>query len=156
MYWWSFLCSTLYPLPLVLLLGTNEKSLTPFSWLPPHQFSVPCCCHMTDGSRGAVWQNDIWHESACEAKMCHWIPLCGKSCTHWHSLTFAEYLWRSTVDVKAERDGWYVSTVVTVTWKASHFQMAVHSCHLHWSRFLWACGFAHYWQKCVANGGDYV
>jgi len=26
-----------------------------------HQCSVPCCCHVTDGSRGAVWHNSVWH-----------------------------------------------------------------------------------------------
>ena len=33
---------------------------------------------MTDGSRGAVWLNGIWHGRALVAKVCHWIPLCGK------------------------------------------------------------------------------
>ena len=39
-----------------------------------------------ESSRGAVCQNTIWHGSACEAKVCHWIPSCGKNCTtdiHW-------------------------------------------------------------------------
>jgi len=27
---------------------------------PPHQYSITFCCHMTDGSRGAVWQNGIF------------------------------------------------------------------------------------------------
>jgi len=30
---------------------------------PTHQYSVTCCCRVTDGSRGAVWQNGIWHGS---------------------------------------------------------------------------------------------
>ena len=61
---------------------------------PSHQYSVTCCCRVTDGSRGAVWQNGIWHGHAHEAKVCHWIPSCGKNSTHWHSSMFAEYLWR--------------------------------------------------------------
>ena len=32
---------------------------------PSHQYSVQFCCHETDGSRGAVLKNGIWH---------HWIP----------------------------------------------------------------------------------
>ena len=35
---------------------------------PSHQFSFTLCCHVTDGSRGALWQNGVWHRSADEAK----------------------------------------------------------------------------------------
>ena len=27
---------------------------------PSHQYPLRCCCRVTDGSRGAVWQNGIW------------------------------------------------------------------------------------------------
>ena len=43
-----------------------------------HQYPVIFCCHMTDGSRGEVWQNSIWHGSVHEAKLCPWIPQVGK------------------------------------------------------------------------------
>jgi len=59
---------------------------------PSHQCSIEG--HVTDGSRGAVWQNSIWHRSVDEAKVCHWIPLCRKNGTLWHSLTLTERLWR--------------------------------------------------------------
>ena len=53
-----------------------------------HQYSITFCCHMTDGSRGAVW-----HGSAEEARVCNWIlPRGKKNGTHWHSLTLAEHL----------------------------------------------------------------
>ena len=61
---------------------------------PSHQYSITFCCCVTDGSRGAVWQNGVWHGSAYEAKVCHWIPPCIKNGTHWHSLMLAEHLWR--------------------------------------------------------------
>ena len=62
---------------------------------PSYQYSVTSCCHETDGSKGAFWQNGIQHGSAYKAKVCHWIPLWGKkSSTHWHSLTLTEHLWR--------------------------------------------------------------
>ena len=61
---------------------------------PSHQYSITCCCHVTDGSRGAVWQNGVWHGSADEAKVCQWIPPCAKNCTHWHSWMLAECLCR--------------------------------------------------------------
>jgi len=35
----------------------------------PHQYSITCCCHVTGGSRRAVCQNGIWHESAYEASV---------------------------------------------------------------------------------------
>ena len=58
---------------------------------PSNQYFVICCCCVTDGSRGAVWQNGNWHESAYEAKGCHWIPPCRKNGTHWHSLMLAGF-----------------------------------------------------------------
>jgi len=39
---------------------------------PSHQYPIPCCC-VTDGSRGAVWQNGIRHGSVNEVKGWHWI-----------------------------------------------------------------------------------
>ena len=60
---------------------------------PAQQYSIPCCCCVTDGSRGA-WQNGVWHGNVCEAKVCHWIPPCRNSGTHWRSWTLAERLWR--------------------------------------------------------------
>ena len=35
---WNFLCFSLCPLPLVLMLGTTEKSLAPSSWPPPCRY----------------------------------------------------------------------------------------------------------------------
>ena len=61
---------------------------------PSHQYSIPCCCCATDGSRGTVWQNGIWHGSVDEANVPHWIPLWGKDGTHWHSSPLAECWWR--------------------------------------------------------------
>ena len=29
---------------------------------PSHQYPITCCCHATDGSRGAVWHNGVWSE----------------------------------------------------------------------------------------------
>ena len=58
---------------------------------PSHQYSLTCYCHVRDGSRGAVWQNDIWHRSADEAKVCHWIPPSGKKRP---PLTLDERFWR--------------------------------------------------------------
>ena len=39
-------------------------------------------------------QNGVWHVRAYEAKMCHWIPPCGKKCHNWHLLMLVECLWR--------------------------------------------------------------
>ena len=35
---------------------------------PSHQYPVTFCCRETDGSKGTIWQNGIWHGSAYEAK----------------------------------------------------------------------------------------
>jgi len=37
---------------------------------PSHQYPVIFCCHVTDSSRGAVWQNSVWNGSVYEAKVC--------------------------------------------------------------------------------------
>jgi len=60
---------------------------------PSHQYSVPFCCHVKDGSRRVVWQYSIRHGSAYEAKMWNWTPLCGKDGTHWHLSMLAGGLW---------------------------------------------------------------
>ena len=52
---------------------------------PTHQYPNVFSCHVTDGSREAVWQNSIWHGSADEAKLWNQILPCGKKGTHWHS-----------------------------------------------------------------------
>ena len=61
---------------------------------PFHQYPIALCCLVTDGSRRAAWQNGVWHGSAYEAKVWHWIPSCGKDVTYWHSSKLAECLWR--------------------------------------------------------------
>jgi len=45
---------------------------------PSRQYSVKFCCRATNDSKGAVWQNGVRHGSACERKVCNWIPPCGK------------------------------------------------------------------------------
>ena len=61
---------------------------------PSRQYSIIFSCHTIDGSRGAVWQNDVWHGSSYKAKVCHWIPPCRRNGTHWHLLMLDEHLWR--------------------------------------------------------------
>ena len=71
---------------------------------PSHKYSVTFCYHVTDGGRGAAWQNGIWHGSAYEAKVCHWIPPWGKIIapidSHWLLLNVYG---DQTVDVRTVR-----------------------------------------------------
>ena len=104
---------------------------------PSHQYFITCCRHVTVASRGAVWQNGIWSESAHEARVCHWIPPCGKKM---HSLAFINACWM-LIETKqwmwAQWGGvWCISAVVT----------AGHLC-LCW--FLWArhAGYCSSWTK---------
>jgi len=59
-----------------------------------HQYSTAFYCHVTDGSRGAVWQNGVWHGSDFEVKVCHRIPPTGKKIElidiHWSLLNIYE------------------------------------------------------------------
>ena len=115
---------------------------------PSYQYSITLCCPVTDGSRGAVWQNGIWHGSACEAQVCHWIPSYGNSWTHCHSPVLTEHLWRPKSGCK--------------------YSEAVGDAFQYWQQQQWVtsvgAGFdeysmqalVHHWQKCLANGGDYV
>ena len=49
------------------------------------EYSFTFCIHVTDGSRGKVWQNGIWHGTTYEAKAWKWVAPCGRK---WHPLTF--------------------------------------------------------------------
>ena len=104
-----------------------------------HQYSGTCYCCVTDGSRGAVWQNGIWHRSECEAKVCHWIPPCSNNGTHWHSLTLAEHLWRPNSGCEHTE----VVGGVFQQWRQRHerqaiFWRAVHSYNTMKGRTSWS------------------
>jgi len=113
---------------------------------PSHQYSIPCCCHVTDGSRGAVWHNGVWHGSVYEGKVCHWIPPYGKNCTHWHSSTLDERDGDRTVAVSAVRQ-W----VVRFSSDSGALLMVQIFCK--WGVMQ---ALVHRWQKCTSNGDDYV
>ena len=51
-------------------VGGMAAEVEPF-W----QYSISCCCRVTDGSRGALWQSRVWHGSVYKKKLdtefCH-------------------------------------------------------------------------------------
>ena len=62
---------------------------------PSYQYFITFWCHVTDGSREAVWQNSIWHRSMYEAKVWNWILPCRKKKKSTHLvIMLAECLWR--------------------------------------------------------------
>ena len=84
---------------------------------PSHQYSITFCYHVTDSSKGAVWQSGVWHGSVYEAKVCHWIPLWEKNCTHWNSSTVAEHYGNETLNfstVKVGLNGQYIASNDTI------------------------------------------
>ena len=95
-------------------------------WLDGSTF---CCC-VTDGSRGTVWQNGIWHRRMDEAEVWNWIPQCGgekmtPTDIHWHLRnTDAD----QTVDVSTVRRWWFKCRMQTLV---------------------------HHQKKCIASDGDY-
>jgi len=95
---------------------------------PSHQYSSTLCCHVTFGSRRAVWENSICHGSTDETRVCNWISLYGKNCTHWHSSVLYECLWKSNSGCE------YSETVVGVFLRAVATMTASHLC---WCWFLW-------------------
>ena len=70
---------------------------------PSHQHPIPFCCCVTDGSRGALWQNGAWHGSVGRAKGWNWIPPCRRNGTHWHLSTLVKIYGDWTVGVSALR-----------------------------------------------------
>jgi len=117
---------------------------------PSHQYSITCC-HVTDGSRGAVWQKDVWHGGMYEAKVHHWIPTRGKMTLidiHWCLLYISgdqQWVW-----VHWDK-GCCVSGVVAETWKTNHVPDGREDFH--------KCGmqaFGHCRWKCIASRGHYV
>jgi len=69
---------------------------------PSHQYLRTFCCHVTGGSRGAVWENGVCHE----VKVCHWVLPCRKKHTHWCSLMLANIYGNQTLFVSTVR--WWV------------------------------------------------
>ena len=108
---------------------------------PSHRYCIRLCCFVTDGSRGAVWQNGIWYGSAFEAKVWHWMPPCGKNGTHWHSWIHAECFWRPNSECEHSE---VVGGVLQQQWVTSiGADFYEHNMH----------DIVHHWQKCIANSG---
>ena len=60
---------------------------------PSHQHSITFCYHVTNGSRGTVWQNGVWHGSVSGEKVAESLHA-EKNCTCCHLLMLAEFLQR--------------------------------------------------------------
>ena len=88
---------------------------------PSWWYSIPCCFRVADGSRGAIWQNDVWHRSVYGAKVRHWILPCKKK---WHPLTFI-YTWWMFMESRQWMwaqwgGGWCISAVATEMCKTGY------------------------------------
>jgi len=123
--------------PLLLCWPTisEEDICTAREVEPSHQYPITHC-HVTDGSRGSIWQNGIWHGSVYEAKGCNWNLPRRKNGNHWHSLILAECLWRLNTGCKySEPVGAFQQWDTDMKDNA---QMAVHSCHTTKWRVSWS------------------
>ena len=110
-----------------------------------HQYLVPFCCCMMDGSRGAVWLNGLTWKWVW-SKGVPLNPSMGKNGTNWYSLTLAEHRWRSSSGCeRSEVEGgafqqWWQRVISAGAGFYEHgMQVLLHS-----------------WQKCIANGGGCV
>ena len=108
---------------------------------PSCQYAVTCWCCVTDGSRGALWQNGVWHRSVDEAKVCHWISSCRQKL---HSLTFICWC---LLNVSGDQ----TADVSTMRWWMGGSLLLVQIVLSAACRLLFTAG-----KKCRANGGDYV
>ena len=89
------------------------------------------CYHATYSSRGADWQSAMWHGSAYEAKVCHWIPLHRNNGNPCYSLKLAECLWKSSSGCEHSK----VVGGAFQQWqqrceRQATFWMAIHSSHI--------------------------
>ena len=113
-----------------------------------HLHSTTCCCCVTDGSRGAVWRNGVWHGSAYEAKMWNWISPCRKKMapTDIHQCLLI-FLWRSNSGCEHSE---VLDGVLQQWWcwceRQAMFQMAMCSVQ----------ALVHSWWKCIANDSDSI
>ena len=111
-----------------------------------HQYSFMFCCHVTGGSRGAVWRDNILHGSVYEAKVCHLTSARGKNCVHWHSSTLAEGLWRPNSGCEhSEAVGGVFQQWLQQQWVTS-------KCAEFYKRVMQA--FTHCWWKFTGTGGN--
>ena len=108
---------------------------------PSHQHPTTVCCCVTDGSREAVWQNGVWHGTANEAKVCHWIPSCRKHFIHWHSSTLAERFWRANSGCERNE---VMGGAVQHWWQwVTSAGAGCYECSMK--------ALVHSWQKCIAE-----
>mgnify|MGYP001853103825 CR=1 FL=1 len=110
---------------------------------PSLQYSITFHCHVTDGSRGAVWQNGIWRGSTYEAKVCHWIPPRGKKL---HPLTLINTCWTFTESnycIWKQWCGGYcvpsVGHLVQCIFYKHSMPVLVHSWWKHLANHWWLC-----------------
>ena len=86
---------------------------------PSIQYSITICCCVTDGSRGAVWHNGIWHGSAmkqgCVTEFLHtekkWHPLVSIY-AFWMFMGIKRWMWAQW------NSGCCVPAGVIITWQA--------------------------------------
>jgi len=107
---------------------------------PSQQYSITLSCHVTDGSRGAVWQNNIWHGGVYETKRCVIESLHAEKMTpidiHWLLMNiYGDWKWMWA----QWGGGWCVSAVVTEMWMTSlgrnghvDLKMVVEMCSYQW------------------------
>ena len=114
---------------------------------PSHQYSIIFCCHVTDGSREAVWQNGVLHGSMYGAKGCHWNPPCTKNYTHWHPLMLAEHFWRPNSGCECSKA---LSGAFQQWQKQQYITSADIDCY--------KCSMLAlvHWRKCISNGVGYI
>jgi len=100
---------------------------------PSHHYSVIFCYCVTDGRRGAVWHNGIWHgiqRIVYEAKVCPWIPDVAKMAPvgiHWYLLNVYG---NQTVDMTTVRKWVVPSSSGDSNVEQATFRMATYSCHI--------------------------
>ena len=108
---------------------------------------ITFCCHATDSSRGAVWENGIWHGSADEAKLCWSIPPHSKK---WHLLAFIDIWWVFLETKQCIWTQWGVGDFCTFQqWSQQQQDTSTGADFSECSMQA----LAYHWWKCIANGG---
>lgn len=132
---------------------------------PSHQYSTTSCCHVIDGSRGAVWQMasdmEVHMKQRCVTEFLH-VEKIAPINIHWCLLNIYE---NQTVNMSTVRQ----LVAVTVTWKISHVaDVDAQLSHQKWRASPSADPWesvdynqgtvyrAEYWLQCFGNDGGNV
>jgi len=117
---------------------------------PSHQYLITFCCHVTDGSRGAAWQNCLtWKRVQSKGVLLN-VEKVAPIDIHWHLPNISR---DQTVDVSSVR--WWV-VHFSIDDGNSGSPLLVQFFYFYFLNKSGMQALVNSWWKCIANGGDCI